>query len=164
MSKGYIICVDDEVSVLETLQEQLRERFGHTHEIEVAESAENAIALIEEIQNSGEVIEVIISDQVMPGMKGDKFLEEIHKRLPDAIKIMLTGQAGLDAAIRAINFGGLSRYVEKPWNIDLLSRDIQELITKFRQNLENQHMLNELNRKIQELEKTNEELRNNISN
>jgi two-component system chemotaxis response regulator CheY len=164
MSKGYIICVDDEVSVLETLQEQLRERFGHTHEIEVAESAENALSLIDEIQQSGEVIEVIITDQVMPGMKGDRFLEEIHRRLPDAIKIMLTGQAGLDAAIRAINYGGLSRYVEKPWNIDLLSRDIQELITKFRQNLENQHMLNELNKRILDLEKANAELRKNPSN
>ena len=159
MSKGYIICVDDEISVLETLQEQLRERFGQSHEIEIAESAENALALIDEIQESGEVIEVIISDQVMPGMKGDKFLEEIHRKLPDAIKILLTGQAGLDSAIRAINHGGLSRYVEKPWNIDLLSRDIQELITKFRQNLENQHMLKELNRRIQELEKENQELR-----
>lgn len=159
MSKGYIICVDDEVSVLETLQEQLRERFGRTHEIEIAESAENALALIDEILESGEVIEVIISDQVMPGMKGDKFLEEIHKKLPDAIKILLTGQAGLDSAIRAINYGGLSRYIEKPWNIDLLSRDIQELITKFRQNLENQHMLKELNRRILELEKENAQLK-----
>lgn len=159
MSKGYIICVDDEVSVLETLQEQLRERFGRTHEIEIADSAESALALIDEILESGEVIEVIISDQVMPGMKGDKFLEEIHKKLPDAIKILLTGQAGLDSAIRAINYGGLSRYIEKPWNIDLLSRDIQELITKFRQNLENQHMLKELNRRILELEKENAQLR-----
>lgn len=159
MSKGYIICVDDEVSVLETLQEQLRERFGRTHEIEIASSAESALELIDEILESGEVIEVIISDQVMPGMKGDKFLEEIHKKLPDAIKILLTGQAGLDSAIRAINYGGLSRYIEKPWNIDLLSRDIQELITKFRQNLENQHMLKELNRRILELEKENAQLR-----
>ncbi|MDX1957987.1 MAG: response regulator [Leptospiraceae bacterium] len=163
MSKGYIICVDDEVSVLETLLEQLRGRFGHTHEIEIADSAENALGLIDEIQNSGEVIEVIISDQVMPGMKGDKFLEEIHKKLPEAIKILLTGQAGLDSAVRAINHGGLSRYVEKPWNIELLSRDIQELITKFRQNLENQHMLKELNRRILELEKENQSLRSSNS-
>ncbi|MCB1141805.1 MAG: response regulator [Leptospiraceae bacterium] len=164
MSKGYIICVDDEVSVLETLQEQLRERFGHTHDIEVADSAETALSLIDEIQESGEVVEVIISDQVMPGMKGDRFLEEIHKKLPDSIKILLTGQAGLDSAIRAINYGGLNRYVEKPWNIDLLSRDIQELITKFRQNLENQHMLQFLNKRIMELEKENQLLKDPSSN
>jgi|JI9StandDraft_1071089.scaffolds.fasta_scaffold03230_5 two-component system chemotaxis response regulator CheY len=158
-SKGYFICVDDEVSVLETLREQLLQRFGDTHYVEVADSAESALALIDEIHDSGEVIELIISDQVMPNMKGDKFLEEIHKKLPDAIKILLTGQAGLDSAIRAINHGGLSRYVEKPWNIELLSEDIDELITKFRQNLENLHMLNELNKKILELEKENEALK-----
>ena len=159
MTKGYMICVDDDSSVLETLQEQLRERFQNTHYIEIADSAEVALSLIDEVQESGEVIEVIISDQVMPGMKGDKFLEEIHKKLPDTIKILLTGQAGLDSAIRAINYGGLNRYVEKPWNIDLLSRDIQDLINKFRQNLENQHMLRELNKRIQELEFENSSLK-----
>ncbi len=159
MTKGYMICVDDDSSVLETLQEQLRERFQNTHYIEIADSAEVALSLIDDVQESGEVIEVIISDQVMPGMKGDKFLEEIHKKLPDTIKILLTGQAGLDSAIRAINYGGLNRYVEKPWNIDLLSRDIQDLINKFRQNLENQHMLRELNKKIQELEFENNSLK-----
>jgi two-component system, chemotaxis family, chemotaxis protein CheY len=159
MNKGYMICVDDDSSVLETLQEQLRERFQNTHYIEIADSAEVALSLIDDVQESGEVIEVIISDQVMPGMKGDKFLEEIHKKLPDTIKILLTGQAGLDSAIRAINYGGLNRYVEKPWNIDLLSRDIQDLIAKFRQNLENQHMLRELNKRIQELELENNSLK-----
>lgn len=157
--KGYIICVDDEVSVLETLREQLSDRFGSTHHIEVADSAESALSLIDEIHSSGEVIELIISDQVMPNMKGDKFLEEIHKKIPDSIKILLTGQAGLDSAIHAINHGGLNRYVEKPWDIDLLSEDINELTTKFRQNLENLHMLNELNWKIQELERQNEILK-----
>ena len=161
MNKGYMICVDDDLSVLETLQEQLKERFKDTHYIEISDSAEVALGLIEDIQANGDVIEVIISDQVMPGMKGDRFLEEIHRRLPDTIKILLTGQAGLDSAIRAINYGGLNRYVEKPWNIELLCKDIQELINKFRQNLENQHLLRELNKRIQELEKENFTLKNN---
>ncbi|TGK05512.1 response regulator [Leptospira langatensis] len=158
MNKGYIICVDDEVSVLETLQEQLHNEFGKTHEIETARSAEEALALLEEIQSSGFVIEVIITDQVMPGMKGADFLESVHKRSPDSIKILLTGQAGLDSAIHAINFGGLSRYVEKPWNIEDLTRDIRSLIEKFRQNLENQHLVNELNRRIKDLEEENRKL------
>ncbi len=82
MNKGYIICVDDEISVLETIQQQLRNEFGESHEIEIANSAEEALTLMEEIQNSGHVIEVIITDQVMPGMKGSQFLEEVHKKLP----------------------------------------------------------------------------------
>jgi two-component system, chemotaxis family, chemotaxis protein CheY len=159
MAKGYIVCVDDESTVLDTLREQLIQKFGSTHYIETADSAESALSLIDEIHGSGEVIELIISDQVMPNMKGDKFLEEIHQKLPDSIKILLTGQAGLDSAIRAINHGGLSRYVEKPWNMEVLSKDISELIAKFRQNLENLHMLNELNKKILELEAENNSLK-----
>ncbi len=152
MTKGYIICVDDEVSVLETLKEQLQTCFSETHEVEIADSAEGALTLIDEIIEYGETIELVISDQVMPGMKGDKFLEIIHKKLPDAIKILLTGQAGLDSAIYAINYGGLSRYVEKPWNIESLSKDLHGLIEKFRQNLENQRLINTLYKKIEELQ------------
>ncbi len=152
MSKGYIICVDDEVSVLETLAEQLISRFGDSHSIETAGSAEDALALIDEIQAGNDIVELIVSDQVMPGMKGDKFLAEVHQKLPDAIKILLTGQAGLDSAIYAVNHGGLSRYVEKPWNIEELAKDISDLLDKFRQNLENQHLIQALNRRIMELE------------
>jgi len=152
MRKGYIICVDDEVTVLETLAEQLAARFGDSHSIETASSAEDALRLIEEIQSSNDIVELIISDQVMPGMKGDKFLADVHTKLPDAIKILLTGQASLDSAIYAVNHGGLSRYVEKPWNIEELSRDIRDLLERFRQNLENQHLIEALNRKIKELE------------
>ena len=96
MNKGYIVCVDDEISVLETLREQLRQYFDQTHEIEVAASAEEALELIEDIKESGGLVEVIITDQVMPGMKGDQFLETIHRDFPDTIKILLTGQAGRD--------------------------------------------------------------------
>lgn len=153
MSKGFIICVDDEVTVLETLTEQLRARFGDSHEIESATSAEEALQLIDEIQNNQEIVELIITDQVMPGMKGDEFLEQVHKKLPDAIKIMLTGQAGLDSAIHAINYGGLSRYIEKPWDIEQFAKDIQELLDKFHANLENQRLIARLNQRIAELEK-----------
>ncbi|MCB1309021.1 MAG: response regulator [Leptospiraceae bacterium] len=159
MEKGYFVCVDDEVSVLETLREQLREHFGETHEVEVASSAEEALNLIDEIQGTGGLIEVIITDQVMPGMKGDRFLEEIHRRHPDTIKILLTGQAGLDSAIHAVNYGGLNRYVEKPWNFDTLRKDIEELINKFKQNIENQRMLNNLENRVRLLEEENQRLR-----
>jgi two-component system chemotaxis response regulator CheY len=154
MSKGFIICVDDEVSVLETLTEQLRAKFGNSHEIESAQSAEDALALIDEIEKNQEVVEMIISDQVMPGMKGDEFLEEVHRRLPDAIKIMLTGHAGLDSALHAINRGGLSRYFEKPWDIDQLYREVTDLLEKFQANLENQRLIARLNQRIAELERT----------
>lgn len=159
MEKGYFVCVDDEAGILETLREQLREYFGASHEIEVAQSAEEAMDLIRQIREAGGVIEVIITDQVMPGMKGDKFLEEINRVLPDTIKILLTGQAGLDSAIHAINHGGLNRYVEKPWNMDNLKKDIEDLIGRFRENIDNQRILLQLERKIQQLELENASLK-----
>lgn len=149
--KGYIVCVDDEVGVLETLKEQLSETFSETHEILTAISAEEAQELIDEITSGGEMIELIITDQVMPGIKGDEFLRTIHEKLPDTMKILLTGQAGLDSAIKAINEGGLNRYIEKPWNIESLRKDISALISKFRENLENQYLINNLERRIKEL-------------
>ena len=164
MDKGYFVCVDDEVTVLETLREQLREHFGETHEIEVASSAEEALELIDEIHASEGLIEVIITDQVMPGMKGDEFLEQIHQKLPDCIKILLTGQAGLDSAIHAINKGGLNRYVEKPWNMENLKADIKELILRFHQNIENQRLLNQLEQRVASLESENEQLRTQTEN
>ena len=158
MDKGFFVCVDDEMSVTQTLREQLRHHFGSSHEIETANSAEEALRLIDEIQESGGMVEVIITDQVMPGMKGDRFLEEVNQKLPETIKILLTGQAGLDSAIHAINRGGLNRYVEKPWDMDNLKTDIQDLIGKFRQNIENQRLLNSLESHVAQLEAENRNL------
>lgn len=158
MEKGFFVCVDDEMSVTETLREQLRQHFSDSHEIETANSAEEALDLIDEIQQSGGMIEVIITDQVMPGMKGDKFLEEVNRRLPECIKILLTGQAGLDSAIHAINRGGLNRYVEKPWDMENLKTDIRDLVAKFRQNIENQRLLNSLEARVADLEEQNRQL------
>lgn len=164
MDKGYFVCVDDEMSVTQTLREQLRQHFGTSHEIETANSAEEALRLIDEIQESGGMVEVIITDQVMPGMKGDRFLQEVNEKLPETIKILLTGQAGLDSAINAINRGGLNRYVEKPWDMDNLKVDIQDLISKFRQNIENQRLLNSLESHVHRLEQENRELHAQLEN
>jgi len=161
LEKGYILCVDDEVSVLETLREQLRQHFGQTHEIEVATSAEDGLSLISQVLDSGGIIEMIITDQVMPGIKGDQFLEEVHRKLPETIKILLTGHAGLQSAIHAVNKGGLNRYIEKPWNMENLKDDIAELIHKFNENISNQRMLAMLEKRVHELEQENEDLKTN---
>lgn len=160
--KSYFICVDDEQSVIETLREQLREHFKETHEVEVAISAEDALRLIEDITSSGGKLEVVITDQVMPGMKGDKFLEVVAKKHPECIKILLTGQATLPDAIYAINKGGLNLYVEKPWDMDNLKEDIERLVKKYRQNIENQRILHELEDRISVLEKGSEEIRSRL--
>src|SRR6187200_3438732 len=95
--KEHIICVDDEEGILTALKQQLSARFGNECTIEVAQSGHDALELIEELKREGEPLAMVIVDQIMPGMKGVELLEEIHKRSPKTTKVLLTGQAGLDA-------------------------------------------------------------------
>jgi two-component sensor histidine kinase len=114
--KDIILCVDDEQIILNALNKQLLRKFGSRFEYEFAESAEEAIELIDELDEAGYTIVMVISDQIMPGMAGDEFLTLFHKRFPKSMKILLTGQAALDSAMNAINKADLYRYLTKPWN------------------------------------------------
>jgi two-component system chemotaxis response regulator CheY len=152
MDKGFIICVDDEESVVSTLKEQLAKYFGHTHEIEVATSGNQAWEIIQEIISEGGSVEVVITDQVMPGLKGDELLEKVNQISPDTIKILLTGQAGLQDTIDAINKGGLNYFVEKPWKIEELHVHIERLIQKYKENVENHRLIKQLEARVKELE------------
>jgi signal transduction histidine kinase len=130
MSRDYILCVDDEQAVLNQLSAQLTRRFGATHRVECAESAEEALALIPELSAEGDV-QLVICDQVMPGMKGDRFLAIVNRQWPEVMKVLLTGQAGLASAIYAINNAGLHRYVEKPWEAEDLNLTVEGLLTQY---------------------------------
>ncbi len=130
MSRDFILCVDDEQAVLNQLSAQLTRRFGATHVVECAESAEEALALIPELSAAGDV-QLVICDQVMPGMKGDRFLAIVNRQWPEVMKVLLTGQAGLASAIYAINNAGLHRYVEKPWEAEDLNLTVEGLLTQY---------------------------------
>lgn len=116
MEKGVLLCVDDEMIVLTALKDQLRRAYGSDFLIEVAESAEEAIELLDELSEQGQTLLVIISDWLMPGMKGDEFLIHAHNRFPAVVKIMLSGQAESAAVERARQEAGLHEFLAKPWN------------------------------------------------
>jgi signal transduction histidine kinase len=156
--KGVIICVDDQPAVLHSLMIQLESAVGDICEIETTESAEEALELMKELHENGERIEMIISDEVMPGMQGSQFLELAHQRFPDSIKIMLTGQAGLDAVAYAINHAGLDRYFPKPWEYEDLQLTIKGLLEKGRFARHNKKLTRELQEHYKELERTYKEL------
>ena len=126
--KNYIICVDDEKAILNQLAIQLEEAFGELCVIEYAESAEEALAVMEDIKQGGGAILVVISDQVMPGMQGDQFLEIVNRRFRGTRKVLLTGYAGLDSAMYAINQADLDKYLEKPWDREVFLATIQHLL------------------------------------
>ncbi|MEA5557367.1 response regulator, partial [Nodularia spumigena] len=118
IKKPVIICVDDEQIILNSLNKQLHRKFGTRFEYEFAESAEEALEIIRDLSDDGYIIVMVISDQIMPGMTGDQFLVDVHTNHPRPIKILLTGQAAIDAAINAVNKADLYRYLTKPWDED----------------------------------------------
>ena len=117
-SELYIICVDDEKIVLDSLNAQLTRNFGNTYNYEFAESAEEALEVIEDLSNSdSDVIFVIISDWLMPGMKGDELLEKEHQKLGGVKTILLTGhvQPGLLKEIEKKSNCQIQT-IYKPWS------------------------------------------------
>lgn len=124
MEKGVLMCVDDEIIVLTALKDQLRRAFGAEFHIEVAESAEEALELLDELALDGHTLLVIVSDWLMPGMKGDEFLIQAHERFPSVVKIMLSGHAESAAVDRARREAGLHEFLAKPWNAEALVESI----------------------------------------
>jgi len=124
-NKAVILCVDDEIIILNSLKKQLKKAFGDTYSFEMAESADEALEIIEELNEDEIVLLLIVSDWLMPGMKGDEFLIHVHQKFPNIIKIMLTGQASTEAIKRAKEQANLYCCMYKPLNTKDLIQTIQ---------------------------------------
>ncbi len=124
-NKPVILCVDDEVMVLESLKRELKESFANRFLYEMAENAADALEIIEELQDDNIEIFLILSDWLMPGMKGDEFLITVHEKYPKIIKVMLTGQADDEAISRAKQFANLHSCLHKPWDGKELIKTIE---------------------------------------
>lgn len=151
MNKKAIICVDDERMVLISLRDQLIGYLGNEYNIELAESAEEALELFQELQEEEFEIPLLIADQIMPGMKGDELLIEIYSQYPKTLKILLTGQASGEAVGNAVNFANLYRYIAKPWDEADLKLTVGEAIRSYFQD-------KQVSKQNEELQKVNIEL------
>lgn len=158
MARTVILCVDDEKVILETLERQIsKSNLGKTFEVEIAESGEEALEIIAELEEEGAELAVLVSDQIMPGMKGDELLIAVNQSHPQTLKILLTGQASLEAVTNAINKARLYRYVAKPWDDTDLMLTIEEAARSFMQYVQiieyDQHnrLLKSLNTATQEI-------------
>jgi adenylate cyclase len=147
MSRQVIICVDDERTVLRSLKAELQEAVGNDYTIESAEGGEEALELIEELLEDGDEVILIISDHIMPDMKGDELLKQAHIILPKTIKIMLTGQADIGGMANAINSANLYRYITKPWQSEDLKLTVREALNSYLQDKQ----LTEQNAKLQQI-------------
>jgi CheY-like chemotaxis protein len=126
-----ILCVDDERIVLVSLRDQISKHFGDLYRYEVAESADEAWEVIEELCAEAIKVLVIVSDWLMPGMRGDEFLIQVHKRFPSIVTVLLTGHADEAAISQARQYANLHAYIAKPWTEEHLISIIQSGIRKF---------------------------------
>lgn len=118
-----ILCVDDEPMILKSLKTELSQVFGEQYLIELAESGEEALEILEELALSQNDTLLVISDWLMPNMKGDEFLMEVHKNYPKIGKIMLSGQAD-PQAIERVRSKAMGAFISKPWNKEGLKQAI----------------------------------------
>jgi len=147
MKKPVILCVDDEIVILTSLRDQLIYHLGNDYTIEIAESGEEALEALGEFLEEGIEVPLIISDQIMPGMKGDEMLIKIHSRYPRALKIFLTGQADANAVGNAVNRANLYRYISKPWD----EADLRLTVTKALYSYSQEKQLSEQNELLEKL-------------
>jgi diguanylate cyclase (GGDEF)-like protein len=133
MTKGAIVCIDDEKSVLLSLRDQLSRILEPGYTIELAESGEEALSLFAELQEDGIEVHLLICDQIMPGMSGVNVLMEIQQQYPDTLKILLTGLANFNDVIKALNYANLYRYIHKPWDEADLGLTIREALRSYDQ-------------------------------
>jgi CheY-like chemotaxis protein len=131
MSQKAILCVDDERIVLLSLREQIFKHFGNQYRYEVAENVDEAWEVIDELYLEGIRILIVVSDWLMPGMRGDEFLIQVHQRFPDIVTVLLTGQADEAAIERARQQANLHAYISKPWTEDNLIGIIKSGLEKF---------------------------------
>jgi DNA-binding NtrC family response regulator len=127
-----LLCVDDESLVLESVQAQIKAHFGNAFSYEVAQSAEEAQEIIDELMAEGTPLPIVISDWLMPLKLGDAFLQDVSLKLPQAKLIMLSGHAEEDAIARARKYANLYKFIRKPWDKQVLLSTIEEAMQSWK--------------------------------
>ncbi|TFB10115.1 response regulator [Candidatus Marinimicrobia bacterium MT.SAG.3] len=139
-----LVLVDDEQLVLSSLKSFLS--LETDYKINTFLSAIEALDFIEKND-----IDLVLSDYLMPEMDGITFLSKVRKFKPEIPRIILTGYADKENAIKAINEVGIFQYIEKPWDND-------DILIIIRNGLEKQRLIKTLQMKIREIDKANSEL------
>jgi two-component system probable response regulator PhcQ len=130
-----LLLVDDEPNVTDALKRALRRE---PYEILTATSGPAALELLER-----QHVDVVISDEQMPGMSGSVFLSTVRKQYPHTIRMILSGQASLEAAVRAINEGEVYRFFLKPCNPTDLAFTVQQALAHKRLEEQSRRLLRE---------------------
>jgi len=141
--KNTLLIVDDEPNVIASLKRALMDE---PYEIYSAASGAEGLDILKKIN-----IKVIMSDEKMPGMSGAEFLSAVKDQFPETIRIMLTGHASLESAIKAVNSGEIYRFFSKPWNEIDIKLAIRSALEKYNLEAENRRLLKIVKRQALDL-------------
>jgi CheY-like chemotaxis protein len=132
MSKIYIVCIEDENEVRDAIVKDV-EILEAKFPIEATASAEEALELIGSIYDEGNEVGLILCDHVLPGIQGVELLIELaqNPETADTKKVLITGQAGHQDTIRAINEADIDYYISKPWTKEQLLSVCQRELTEY---------------------------------
>jgi two-component system chemotaxis response regulator CheY len=132
MNRVVILVLEDEPEVRAAVLGDLRP-FEGRFRIEAAADAEEAEEVVAECIDDGDDLGLVLCDHLLPGMRGTDFLVRLNHR-PEteaARKVLLTGQAGHDDTIRAVNEADLDHYLAKPWDPAELQAVVRAQLTDF---------------------------------
>jgi signal transduction histidine kinase len=146
--RGQLLVIDDEEEILRALVRQFRRQY----DVYTASSAEEGLQIM-----TTTPVQVIISDQRMPGINGVEFFNRLKNDFPDAIRLLLTGYADIQAVIAAINDGNIFRYIPKPWDPIELDTIVAEAFDRYNLIVQNRLLFIQLQEANTLLEKRVEE-------
>lgn len=128
----YILVVEDEPEVLDAIVRDL-EMFEQKFPIEMASSAEEARGIIKEVLEADNSFGLFLCDHVLPEENGVDLMIDLQKneQTAGARKVLITGQAGLNATVKAVNNAGLNHYIAKPWDEGHLQQVVRHQLTEY---------------------------------
>jgi DNA-binding NtrC family response regulator len=121
-TKHCLLVVDDEADVCDSVHDLLRREF----KVLKARSAPEGARLMQEHE-----VHIVMTDQRMPDITGVQLLTKVRARHPQAVRILFTGFADVEAIIAAINQGHIFRFIKKPWQPEELEAAVREAASEY---------------------------------
>ncbi|MFY3774791.1 HD domain-containing phosphohydrolase [Marinobacter salsuginis] len=151
---GRILFVDDEQPILNSLMRLTRKQ---NFQCLFASSGAEALEIMQE-----QTVDLVVSDMRMPEMSGHEFLAEVKQRYPGTIRYLLTGQSDLESTVSALNDGGISRFIHKPWDDDKFIEALEEGLKVVRLERDNRRLMITTQEQALSLKRLNAELEDRV--
>jgi len=159
VSQGSIVLVDADSQSLNLLQRLVAAAVGTEQEILLAGSSEEGLGVLYRIRNEGKNLDMVITNQSLPGITGTRFLEILHSQFPGVIKILVSERPSLEEAVYAFNNAGLDRYIAKPWQPEDMKFTVTSLLRQVSMRRTNERLLLDLKKRNADLNSALRELK-----